>query len=82
METTTEKIKKLRQEIAELEQQERVEIEEARKQVAAERDKDLLKILDCIKDFNKKYGKHISLAVSTKSEVGRSVCETFFPWIG
>lgn len=81
MGTTTEKIKKLKQEIAELEQQERAEIEEARKQAAAERDRDLQSILDSIKDFNQKYGAYISLAVSTKSEIGKSLCETFFPWI-
>ena len=79
--TTTEKIERLRQELADLEAQERAEKEEAQKKANAERDADLLTIMNSIKAFNEKHGERIALTASTDSKTGKSLYDIFFPWI-
>lgn len=81
METTAEQIKRLRQKLADLEAQERAEKEEAQKKANAERDADLLAIMNSIKAFNEKHGEHITLTASTDSKTGKSLYDIFFPWI-
>lgn len=81
METTAEQIKKLEQELAALRDKERVEKEEAQKKADAERDADLLAIMNSVKAFNEKHGEHISLTASTDSKTGKSLYDIFFPWI-
>lgn len=77
METTAELIKKLEQELAGvygLRDKERVEKEEAQKKANAERDADLLAIMNSVKAFNEKHGERITLTASTDSKTGK-------PWI-
>lgn len=81
METTAERIKRLEQELATLRDKERVEKEEAQKKADAERDADLLAIMNSVKAFNKKHGEHITLTASTDSKTGKSLYDIFFPWI-
>lgn len=81
METTAEQIKKLEQELAALRDKERVEKEEAQKKANAERDADLLAIMNSVKVFNEKHGEHITLTASTDSKTGKSLYDIFFPWI-
>ena len=81
METTTEKIERLRQELADLEAKERVEKEEAQKKANAERDADLLAIMNSIKAFNEKHNDDIALTTMANSKAGKSLYYTFFPWI-
>lgn len=79
--TTTEKIKKLKQELADLEAQERAEKEEAQKKADAERDADLSAIMNSIKEFNEKHGEDIALTTMANSKTGKSLYDIFFPWI-
>lgn len=79
--TTAEKIERLRQELADLEAQERAEKEEAQKKANAERDADLSAIMNSIKEFNEKHGEHIALTAITDSKTGKSLYDIFFPWI-
>lgn len=81
METTAEQIKRLEQELAALRDKERIEKEEAQKKANAERDADLLAIMNSIKAFNEKHGEHIALTASTDSKTGKSLYDIFFPWI-
>ena len=81
METTSEQIKRLEQELAALKEKERAEKEEAQKTANAERDADLLAIMNSIKEFNEKHGEHIALTASTDSKTGKSLYDIFFPWI-
>ena len=81
METTTEQIKRLEQELVTLKEKERAEREEAQKKADAERDADLLAIMDSIKAFNEKHGERITLTASTDSKAGKSLYDIFFPWI-
>lgn len=81
METTAEQIKKLEQELAALRDKERAEKEEAQKKADAERDADLLAIMNSVKAFNEKHGEHIALTASTDSKTGKSLYDIFFPWI-
>ena len=81
METTAEKIERLRQELADLEAQERAEKEEAQKKADAERDADLLTIMNSVKAFNEKHGDRIALTASTDPKTGKSLYDIFFPWI-
>ena len=81
METTSEQIKRLEQELAALKEKERAEKEEAQKKANAERDADLLAIMNSIKEFNEKHGEHIALIASTDSKTGKSLYDIFFPWI-
>lgn len=81
METTAEQIKKLEQELATLRDKERVEKEEAQKKADAERDADLLAIMNSVKAFNEKHGERIALTASTDSKTGKSLYDIFFPWI-
>lgn len=81
METTAEQIKRLEQELAALRDKERVEREEAQKKANAERDADLLAIMNSVKAFNEKHGEHITLTASTDSKTGKSLYDIFFPWI-
>lgn len=81
METTAEQIKRLEQELAALREKERVEKEEAQKKANAERDADLLAIMNSIKAFNEKHGEDIALTTMANSKTGKSLCDIFFPWI-
>lgn len=81
METTAEQIKRLEQELATLRDKERVEKEEAQKKADAERDADLLAIMNSVKAFNEKHGERIALTASTDSKTGKSLYDIFFPWI-
>lgn len=81
METTAEQIKRLEQELATLKEKERAEREEAQKKADAERDADLLAIMNSVKAFNEKHGEHIALTASTDSKTGKSLYDIFFPWI-
>lgn len=81
METTTEQIKRLEQELAALRDKERKEKEEAQKKADAERDADLLAIMNSVKAFNEKHSERIALAASTDSKTGKSLYDFFFPWL-
>jgi molecular chaperone GrpE (heat shock protein) len=81
METTAEQIKRLEQELATLKEKERVEKEEAQKKANAERDADLLTIMNSIKAFNEKHGEDIALTTMASSKTGKSLYDIFFPWI-
>ena len=81
METTAEQIKRLEQELATLKEKERVEKEEAQKKANAERDADLLAIMNSIKAFNEKHGEDIALTTMASSKTGKSLYDIFFPWI-
>ena len=81
METTAEQIKRLEQELAALRDKERVEREEAQKKADAERDADLLAIMNSLKAFNEKHGEHITLTTSTNSKMSKTIYDFFFPWI-
>ena len=81
METTAEQIKRLEQELAILKEKERVEKEEAKKKADAERDADLLTIMNSIKAFNEKHGEDIALTTMANSKTGKSLYDIFFPWI-
>lgn len=81
METTAEQIKRLEQELAALKAQERAEKEEAQKKADAERDADLLAIMNSVKAFNEKYGENIALTASFDSNTGKSLYDIFFPWL-
>jgi len=79
METTAEQIKRLEQELATLKEKERAEKEEAQKRADAERDADLLAIMDSLKKFNEKHGVRITL--NTDSKTGEALYNLFFPWL-
>ena len=81
METTAEQIKRLEQELAALRDKERAEKEEAQKKANAERDADLLAIMNSIKEFNEKHGEDIALTTMANSKTGKSLYDIFFPWI-
>ena len=81
METTAEQINRLEQELAALKEKERAEKEEAKKKADAERDADLLAIMNSIKEFNKKHGEDIALTTMASSKVGKSLYDIFVPWI-
>ena len=81
METTAEQIKRLEQELAALRDKERVEKEEAQKKANAERDADLLAIMNSIKEFNEKHDEDIALTTMANSKAGKSLYDIFFPWI-
>lgn len=81
METTAEQIKRLEQELAALKAQERAEKEEVQKKADAERDADLLAIMNSVKAFNEKHGEHIALTASFDSKTGKSLYDIFFPWL-
>lgn len=68
METLQEKIVRLKNELAELEAQERTEKEEARKKKQAERESDLKAISEQINAFNTKYNQTIALGIRHKSD--------------
>ena len=81
METIAEQIKRLEQELAALRDKERVEKEEAQKKANAERDADLLAIMNSIKEFNEKHDEDIALTTMANSKAGKSLYDIFFPWI-
>ena len=81
METTTEQIKRLEQELVTLKEKERAEREEAQKKADAERDANLLAIMNSIKEFNEKHGEDIALTTMANSKTGKSLYDIFFPWI-
>lgn len=61
MSKTTDKIAQLEKELVQLREQERVEKEEARKQAAKDKDKELAAIKNAIIAFNDKHGDNIKL---------------------
>ena len=77
METTAEQIKRLEQELATLRDKERVEREEAQKKADAERDADLLAIMNSLKAFNEKHGENITLTTSTNSKMSKTIYDFF-----
>lgn len=79
--STSEKIKRLEQELSQLREQERVEKEEAQKKADAERDADLLAIMNSIKAFNEKHNEDIALTTMANSKTSKSLYDMFFPWI-
>jgi hypothetical protein len=81
METTAEQIKKLEQELASLRDKGCKEKEEAQKKADAERDADLLAIMNSVKAFNEKHGEDIALTTMASSKTGKSLYDIFFPWI-
>lgn len=81
METTAEQIKRLEQELVTLKEKERAEREEAQKKANAERDADLLAIMNSIKAFNEKHGEDIALTTMANSKAGKSLYDLFFPWL-
>lgn len=81
METTAEQIKRLEQELAILKEKERAEKEEAQKKADAERDADLLAIMNSVKAFNEKHGEDIALTTMASSKTGKSLYDIFFPWL-
>jgi transcription elongation GreA/GreB family factor len=81
METTAEQINRLEQELAALKEKERAEKEEAKKKADAERDADLLAIMNSIKVFNEKYGEDIALTTMASFKAGKSLYDIFSPWI-
>lgn len=81
METTTEQIKRLEQELVTLKEKERAEREEAQKKANAERDADLLTIMNSIKEFNEKHDEDIALTTMASSKTGKSLYDIFFPWL-
>ena len=78
---TSERILQLEKELTELRAQERTEKEEARKKADAERDADLLAIMNSVKAFNEKHGEDIALTTMANSKAGKSLYDIFFPWI-
>ena len=61
METTTEQIKKLEQELAVLRDKERAEKEEARKRAEKDKDKELTAIKNAIIAFNEKHHENLKV---------------------
>lgn len=82
METITEQIKRLEQQLAALKEKERIEREEAKKKERAEREDDLQKIKTALDEFNKKYNDTLCLGIKCNSDVGKDLFETLFPWWG
>lgn len=80
--STTEKIERLEKELAQLKEKERKEKEEAQKKAEAERDADLLAIMDSIKAFNKKHGESIALSTASNSKSAQGLYDILFPWFG
>lgn len=78
---TSERILQLEKELTELRAQEHREKEEAQKKADAERDADLLAIMNSVKAFNEKHGERIALTASTDSKTGKSLYDLFFPWM-
>ena len=64
MSKITDEIAALKKKLAELEEQERAEKEEARKRAAADKDKELTAIKNAIAAFNEKHNDTICLSVS------------------
>ena len=80
METTAEQIKRLEQELVTLKEKERAEREEAQKKADAERDADLLAIMNSVKAFNEKYEENI-LLLTQKDTRNLTLNDLFFPWL-
>ena len=80
MMTLREEIELKEKELDELRKQERIEQEEALRKINAERDNDLLTIMDSIKKFNEKYNEHIYLSANNCKEIKNMVYKLFFPW--
>lgn len=79
--TIREQIEAAEKQLNALKEQERAEKEEAQKKADAERDADLLAIMDSVKAFNEKHGERITLTASTDSKTGKSLYDLFFPWM-
>ena len=80
METTAEQIKRLEQELVTLKEKERAEREEAQKKADAERDADLLAIMNSVKAFNEKHGENV-LLLTQKDTRNLTLNDLFFPWM-
>jgi hypothetical protein len=79
-EEISKKIEELETQYAELEAQERIEKEEAKKKADAERDADLLAIMNSVKAFNEKYGENV-LLLTQKDTRNLTLNDLFFPWL-
>lgn len=80
MMTLREEIELKEKELNELRKQERIEQEEALRKANAERDNDLLLIMNSIKKFNKKHNEHIYLSTNNNAEIGNVIYKFLFPW--
>lgn len=79
--STTEKIKRLKQELANLEAQERAEKEEARKQKQEEKTKQLEAIKTLLAEYNEKYNDTLCLGISRRAEKNGSPLAEIFSWL-
>lgn len=61
METTTEQIKRLEQELVALRDKERLEREEARKKASRDKDKELAAIKNAVSVFNEKHNETLKV---------------------
>lgn len=81
MMTLREEIELKEKELNELRKQERIEQEEALRKANAERDNDLLSIMNSIKKFNEKHDEHIYLSTNNNNaEIGNMIYKFLFPW--
>lgn len=80
MMTLREEIELKEKELNELKKQERIEQEEALRKANAERDNDLLSIMNSIKKFNEKHNEHIYLSTNNNTEIGNMIYKFLFPW--
>lgn len=76
--TIKEKINELEAELKKLREQALIEYE--KEKLLAERDNELLSIMNQIKVFNEKYNEHITIAVDRNTSIGKEIWDTFFPW--
>lgn len=79
--STSEKIKRLEEEIEVLKEQERKEQEEARKETEEKRQADFEKITKLIKEYNETYGESVTLALKRESKAGKDIWFNTFPWL-
>ena len=81
METISEKIKKLEQELTALRQQEQTEKEEAKRKAEEAKANDLKAIQDAVAEYNKKYGSNIGIYLGKATDID-DWFNTHFPWFG
>ena len=80
MMTLREEIELKEKELNELRKQERIEQEEGLRKANAERDNDLLSIMNSVKKFNEKHNEHIYLSTNNNTEIGNMIYKFLFPW--
>lgn len=79
--TIQEQIEHYEKELERLKEKARIEREKEQYKIDAAHDSDLLAIMEQVTDFNKKYNEHITIAVDKNSLSGRTIWDTYFPWI-